>query len=104
MSALRNTILRLRESWYTFPDYKRTFNKHGHGEKKYVDFYLDAKTFDYVKSIIVKEKLLQKAQKENYTRLVNEINLMFVSLHDQYYFGEFVWACLDYLHETDYHL
>ena len=104
MSALRNAILRLREQWYNMPDYRRAFEKHGHGEKKYVDFYLDERSFDYVKSIIVKEKLIEKAQKENYTRLVSEINLMFENPHDQYYFGEFLWACLDYLHKTDCHL
>ena len=104
MSELRNTILELRKRWYDIPDYKKTFEKHGHGPGKYSNFYLDKSTFEYIKFTIKKVNLLEKAQLEKQDRLIKEINLMFDSRHDQYYFGEFVWACLDYLQEIDCHL
>ena len=104
MSALYKSIQRLRNTWYTTTVYKERYAQYGHTQAKYDQLYLDDKTYRYVKSLILKEKILEKSIKENQDYLQLQVNDFLNTNPQMFDFGGLVWAMFDYLQQSDYHL
>ena len=104
MSALYKSIQRLRSTWYKTSVYKERYAQYGHTWQKYDQLYLDAKTYEYVKSLILKEKILEKSIKENQEDLQLQVNDFLNTNPQKFDFGGLVWAMHGYLQQFDYHL